>query len=180
LAGEQFPSDSPPLGTLKRGDEIVCSNNHGVRIESMQAIAVPIAFALPAMETILKEFAQRPGAANLALNIQDMHVPLETLMAVPVRVGVKAGLSRNEWQLSICAAVKPELYPIFDGQLRLLDAATSGAQIQLEGTYVVPLGAVGHAIDVTLLHGLAESSLHRFVHDLAIRVAALSRWAALV
>lgn len=132
------------------------------------------------METILKEYGQRPGAANLALNMQDMHVPLETLIAVPVCVVVKAGLSRNEWQLSICAAVKPQLYPTFEGQLRLLDAAACGAQIQLEGTYVVPLGAVGHAIDVTLLRGLAESSLHRFVRDLSIRVAALSRWAALV
>lgn len=141
-------------------------------------MAIPAAFALPAIETILKEFSQRPGAASLALDVQQMHVPWEALITVPVRAHVTSAGSRNEWNLTICAASNSRMYPVFEGALKLLDAAAEGAQLQLEGVYVAPFGAIGRAIDVTLLRGIAESSLHRFVRDLANRVATLSHWTA--
>ena len=151
---------------------------NGVQVESTTAIAVPAAFALPAIETILKEFKQRVYAASLALNLEEMHVPLEALISVPVEVDVSPSLSRNEWLLLIRAESKSNLYPVFRGRLTLLDAAAAGAQIQLKGSYVVPLGALGHAVDMTLLRSAAESSLNRFVRELAHRVASLSTWTA--
>jgi hypothetical protein len=51
-----------------------------------------------------------------------------------------------------------------------------GSQLQLDGDYTAPFGAVGRAIDATLLRGAARASLERFVREVAYRVAALSLW----
>ncbi len=153
-------------------------NGHsGVRISAATALAIPAALALPAIETILKEFAHRPGETSLALNIQQVHVPLEAMISVPIEVRVAAGHGRCEWLLSIRAASKPQFYPTFEGELSLLDAQKSGSQLQIDGSYAVPFGALGRVIDLTILRGVAESSLRRFIRDIANRVAALSRWA---
>lgn len=153
------------------------NDNTGVQISKATAIAIPAAFALPALETILKEFAQHPGSASLALNIQQLHVPFQALITVPIEARVAPGQCRNEWRLTIRAASKPQLYPTFEGTLQLLSADRSGSQLQLDGRYVVPFGTLGRTIDLTFLRGAAEESLHRFVRDVAGRVAALSRWA---
>jgi hypothetical protein len=155
------------------------TRNNSVRIKSATAVAVPVAHALPALATVLREFKQRPGAASLALDMRQLHVPLEALITVPVRLDVTDGAFRNEWQIHVCAESKPQLYPVLEGLLKLVDAIDRGSQLELDGVYVVPFGALGHAVDITLFRGAAESSLHRFIRDLANRVASLSHWAAL-
>ena len=149
-----------------------------MNVRSATAIKVPAAYALPAVETILKEFRKTPGTASLALNLQELHAPFEAMISVPVKTRIEPGCGRNEWHVAIDAAATPHLYPSFDGYLTLLDAPASGSELRLEGRYVVPFGTVGRAIDSTLLHGVAESSLRRFLRDIASRVAALSQWAA--
>jgi hypothetical protein len=52
--------------------------------------------------------------------------------------------------------------------------------LQLEGHYNVPMGALGRAIDATLLRGAAKESLDRFVRELGYRIIALTRWATYV
>jgi hypothetical protein len=150
----------------------------GVPVSSTTAIKVPVAFALPAVETILKEFGKTPGSASLALNLQELHAPFEAMISVPVNTRFEAGNGRNQWHVAINAAATPQLYPSFEGYLTLLDAPAIGAELRLEGQYVVPFGRAGRVIDMTLLRGIAESSLRRFLRDVASRVAALSRWAA--
>lgn len=141
-------------------------------------MTVPAHFALPAVETILNEFAQESGRASLALNVRQLRLPFQATIYVAVDARVLPGDAPNEWRIHICAARNPALYPTFDGVLTLVDAAAAGSVLQLEGEYDVPFGAVGRAIDVTLLRGAAISSLERFVREVAYRVAALARWAA--
>lgn len=149
----------------------------GINVSSSAAVAVPIHFALPALETILREFAQEPGRASLALNVRQLHLPFEATICVGIKARVSSGETRNEWHLQISAARNPRMYPTFDGVLTLIEVADSGSQLLLSGTYVVPFGALGRAIDVTLLRGAATSSLERFSRELAYRLTALAHWA---
>jgi hypothetical protein len=144
------------------------------KIETRTAIAAPAAFALPAVERILREFAD-PGNASLALNISELHLPFQAVISVPVQARVAAGAARNEWRLEIRAADRAQLYPVFEGTLRL-QRAGHGSELHLEGAYAVPLGTLGRAIDATVLRGAAGSSLQRFVREIAHRVAAISQW----
>lgn len=152
------------------------NGSNSVKMGAATAIAVPATFALPALETILKEFTQHPGAASLALDIRQLHMPFEALISVPVDAHVTPGCGRNEWRLTICAANTPNLYPRFEGMLTLLSAARSGSQLQIDGCYSVPFGSFGHLVDLTVLRGAAEDSLRRFLRDVANKVATLSRW----
>ena len=147
---------------------------HSTNIETATAIAAPAAFALPAVERILREFAD-PGSASLALNISELHLPFQAVISVPVKARVSAGCGRNEWRLRIQAAQHAQLYPVFEGALRLLRAGHT-SELHLEGAYAVPLGTLGRAIDATVLRGAAEASLQRFVREIAHRVAAISHW----
>lgn len=139
------------------------------------AVNAPAAFARQAVETILSEFAQEPGRASLALNVRQLHLPFQATITVPIEARVSPGQAATEWQLHIEAARNPELYPKFDGVLSLCDQGF-GSQLQLDGDYTAPFGAVGRAIDATLLRGAARASLERFVREVAYRVAALSLW----
>jgi hypothetical protein len=84
---------------------------------------------------------------------------------------------RGEWQLRICAASQPKLYPTFAGVLSLAPAGERSCELLLDGAYAVPLGVLGRAIDSTFLCGAAQASLERFVREIANRVATLARWA---
>ncbi|HLI95736.1 MAG TPA: hypothetical protein VKT72_06580 [Candidatus Baltobacteraceae bacterium] len=141
------------------------------------AVALDTTFALAAVETILNGVCSDTSQA-LALNIRQLSVPLEALISVPVDVRVRSGEARNEWRLRIRAVSKPHLYPRFAGVLTLIPAADQGCQLQLSGEYAPPLGAIGRVIDATVLRGAAQSSLERFVREIAYRIAALARWAS--
>lgn len=146
-------------------------------VTASSAIALDTTFALAAVETILKDACSETPQAALALNIAQLKVPLETMISVPIDLRVDSGDARNEWLLQLRAHSKPHLYPTFAGVLTLLPAGERGCQLQLRGEYVPPFGMVGRVIDSTVLGGVAQSSLHRFVKDIAHRVAAIAQWA---
>jgi hypothetical protein len=148
---------------------------HFTKVTAQTAIAAPAAFALPAVETILREFGN-PANASLALNASELGIPFQGIVSVPVRARVTAGNARNEWTLRITAAAHESLYPAFEGSLSLLYAAY-GSELRLDGAYEVPLEQLGHALDRTVFRGAAKSSLERFLREIAHRVAALLRWA---
>lgn len=157
------------------------NSNRTIQVSTDIALNVPAAVALPALETILEEFKRCPAQAALALNMRDLHLPFEALVSVPIQMHIARLPShgRNEWGIRICAAARPQLYPTFEGVLRLLLAGDRGSEVQLAGEYRVPLGPIGNALDATLFSGIAEQSLRRFVRDLTNRIAALARWAHL-
>lgn len=151
-------------------------NDPGIEVTTSAALAVPAHFALPALDAILSEFSKEPGRESLALNMRQVHLPFEATISVPIEAHVYAGNARNEWRLHIHAASNAAMYPTFEGVLTLITASDSGSQLQLDGRYAVPYGAVGRAIDKTVLSGAARSSLERFVRELTYRVAAITRW----
>lgn len=151
-------------------------DEYGIGVTASAALAVPAQFALPALETILHEFSQGPGRASLALNMRQLHLPFEATISVPIQALLFPCDAQNEWRLRIHAARRPALYPTFEGLLTLRAAADSWSELHLEGRYVVPLGAMGRVIDLTLLSGAARSSLERFMREIAYRVVAIARW----
>jgi hypothetical protein len=68
-----------------------------------------------------------------------------------------------EWE----AANRPHLFPFMKGQLALYPLTPTETQLDFSGIYEPPLGVLGSAINTVVGHRLAESSVHRFVADLA-------------
>ena len=155
------------------------SSAQGVFISTATAIPVADAYALPALETVLTELEKHPGSTSLALNMQELHVPLQAMVSVPVQAQVLADDERHAWHVEIRAASRPQMYPTFNGALRLVSCGERACELRLQGRYQVPLGALGRVIDSTFLRGAVDASMQRFVRELADRVAMLARWAKL-
>lgn len=64
------------------------------------------------------------------------------------------------------------LFPSMSASLevRMVPVDTRRTQLVLNGSYEVPLGPVGAAIDVVAGHHVAEATVHRFVQDIAERL----------
>ena len=60
-----------------------------------------------------------------------------------------------------------ELFPVFDGRLRLRRRAQGGARLFIEGHYRPPGGAVGMTIDALAMRDIAEATVDDFVHRVA-------------
>lgn len=95
-------------------------------------------------------------------------------IGVDVRIHIKAvrddpgvaGLSpvthvTLEWQ----AARTPGLFPLMTAQLSAWPLSASETQIEIEGEYRPPMGALGTAIDAAVGHRVADASVHRFLAD---------------
>jgi hypothetical protein len=61
----------------------------------------------------------------------------------------------------------PGLFPKLEGDLVIASLAPHLTQIALRGSYTPPFGAVGRALDRSLLHRIAEASVRSFVERLA-------------
>ena len=70
------------------------------------------------------------------------------------------------------AAEHPNLFPVMDADLRISDAAGDHIEVRVVGEYRTPLGAVGAVADVLAGRRVAESSIRRFVADVALRLEA--------
>lgn len=70
---------------------------------------------------------------------------------------------RLEWQ----AAKMPALFPFMEAELLVYPLTSTETQLDFSGVYEPPLGPVGKALNTVALHRIAESSVHRFVADIA-------------
>lgn len=68
-----------------------------------------------------------------------------------------------EWQ----AARMPGLFPLMNAELAVYPLTSTETQLDFSGVYQPPLGAVGKALNAVAGHRIAESSVHRFVADVA-------------
>jgi len=66
-----------------------------------------------------------------------------------------------EWE----AAKHPRLFPEMKGELAVYALTDRETQLDFDGQYTPPLGAVGSAIDKVVGHRIAEASIHRFISD---------------
>ncbi len=70
-------------------------------------------------------------------------------------------------QLEWSAINKPYFFPFMKAEILVYPLTPSETQLDFQGDYEVPLGAVGKGIDAVLFHRMAEASVHRFVSEVA-------------
>ena len=68
-----------------------------------------------------------------------------------------------EWE----AASRPHLFPFMKAELALYPLTGKETQLDFSGLYQPPLGVLGSAINSLAGHRIAESSVHRFVSEIA-------------
>ena len=84
--------------------------------------------------------------------------------AVELTVGEPARGAIESWiPLEWEATGLPGLFPRMQADIVVASVGPTLTQIAFRGTYRVPLGKVGEALDRTLLHRLAEASVKSFV-----------------
>lgn len=62
------------------------------------------------------------------------------------------------------------VFPHLEGTLSAWPLSATETQIEIDGTYTPPLGALGQALDALVLHRLAEAAVHRFVEDVVEQI----------
>jgi hypothetical protein len=70
---------------------------------------------------------------------------------------------RLEWE----AAKRPHLFPFMKAELTVYPLTKTETQLDFSGVYEPPLGPLGSAINAVIGQRLAESSVLRFVQDVA-------------
>lgn len=68
-----------------------------------------------------------------------------------------------EWE----AAKNPGLFPVMRAVLSVYALTATETQLDLEGEYEPPLGAVGRVLDAAVGHRVADASVHRFLEQVA-------------
>ena len=68
-----------------------------------------------------------------------------------------------EWE----ATNRPHLFPFMKAELAIYPLTATETQLDFSGVYEPPLGVLGSAVDSVIGHRIAESSVHRFVSDVA-------------
>lgn len=71
-----------------------------------------------------------------------------------------------EWH----AARATGAFPVMHAVLWAYALTPGETQLELEGTYAPPLGALGRAVDAVVGRRIAEASMHRFVQEVATRL----------
>ena len=87
---------------------------------------------------------------------------------VEMEVGEPARGATQTWiPLQWEATGVPGLFPKMEADVVIASIAPELTQIALRGSYRVPLGPVGRAVDRVVLHRLAEASVKAFVDRIA-------------
>lgn len=111
-------------------------------------------------------------AGNLSHTLQVNVGGFEVSKDVEVLVGEfePAKLMRSTVPLKWRAEHGRLLFPTLSADLSVIAISLEPAltQVSLDGTYEPPLGAVGAGADRLVLHRLADATVYRFVHDVAM------------
>jgi hypothetical protein len=112
--------------------------------------------------------------AALSVNVRGLELSTDVQLSVgETREEQRSGsrLSRTlHVPLSWQAAQSPGLFPIMRGECLVYPLSSSETQIELQGHYQPPFGALGGALDAVAGHRVAEASIHRFVRAVVERL----------
>ena len=103
----------------------------------------------------------------LSLGLRSLHLPVGGELRIPIAAQVHLEPVRWEATLEIAAADHPGFFPRFHGSVALNALGPAKSELWLQGTYSAPMGALGDRVDAALLHGAAESSLHKLLEHIA-------------
>ena len=94
----------------------------------------------------------------------DISISVKGISQAPVSgIGGPATIIQLEWE----AANRPHLFPFMKAQLAIYPLTATETQLDFSGVYEPPLGVLGSAVNALVGHRIAESSVHRFVADVA-------------
>lgn len=113
-------------------------------------------------------------AVSLSMNLSSFKLPDvgNVAVIVDITLGDAIGVPPNEFELKLHARNANSFFPQFEGHVRALDDGGSAAWVFLVGSYVAPFGPLGRALDATLMHGVAQESLHTFLRWFATETQA--------
>jgi hypothetical protein len=109
-------------------------------------------------------------AAGLRVNIAGLDIGAEIAIEVTEideEQGTLQSERRTRMNVAWEAVRNPRLFPEMKGTLSVYPLTSKETQLDFAGSYEPPLGPLGSAIDAAVGHRIAESSVHRFVTDVA-------------
>jgi hypothetical protein len=112
----------------------------------------------------------RSVASELRINIGGIEISTDISISVKdtkemARAATSPPMTRLQLQWS--AINKPYFFPFMNAELSFYPLTPTETQLDFQGDYEVPMGAVGRRIDALLFHRIAEASVHRFVSEVA-------------
>lgn len=155
---------------MSKGREIRCYDYVNRPYEEVRDALVKDALSI--FQSATKAAASRARSVAAGLRVDLGGVALEAEIAISVKnIEEKPAAAMSEpmmrLQLEWQAARMPGLFPIMQGELAAYPLTSTETQLDFSGVYEPPLGPVGKALNAVALHRLAESSVHRFVADVA-------------
>jgi hypothetical protein len=110
-------------------------------------------------------------AANLKVGVGALEIGTDVVievLGIDEREEGPAGRTRTTViRLRWSAARAAALFPSMEAELLVYPLSRDETQIELDGRYTPPLGALGGALDSLVGHRVADASVHRFVTDVA-------------
>jgi hypothetical protein len=95
--------------------------------------------------------------ADIQVSVKHVDVEPSKAMSGPVT------RLQLEWE----AARMANLFPLMKADLSIYPITANETQLDFDGFYELPLGALGKAMNAVVGHRIAEVCVHRFVSDLA-------------
>jgi len=111
-------------------------------------------------ESIASELRVDLGGVGLEA---DIVISVKNIEEQTPEMGVPVTRLQLEWQ----AAKMPGLFPLMKAQFSIYPLTSHETQLDFSGIYEPPLGAVGKALNAIAGHRIAESTVHRFVTEVA-------------
>src|SRR5215472_16166522 len=100
-------------------------------------------------------------------------------IGIDVRIHIR-GFREEEWIAGLApvtrvslaweAARATALFPATQAELSAWPLSGEETELEIEGEYRPPLGALGNAIDAAVGHRIAEAAVHRFLQDIAEQI----------
>ena len=154
--------------------------NRGQKIRSYDYVNHPFekvrdalsAHPLTVFQAATKTAAARANSLAAELRIDLAGITLGADISIFVRETVNLAAEGTvgpstvvhlEWE----ATNRPNLFPFMKAELAVYPLTATETQLDFSGIYEPPLGVLGLAANAMVGHRIAESSVHRFVSDVA-------------
>ena len=109
-------------------------------------------------------------AAALRIHVAGIEIQKDIVIAVKridERQSAALGTLVTHIDLQWEAAESPRLFPLMRAELKVYALTATETQLDLEGQYDPPLGALGKVVDAIVGRRIAEASVRQFLVDVA-------------
>jgi len=118
-------------------------------------------------EALNAQLHARVGPIEVAADVQ-----IEVASIVEEPESSPQGRPSTKLTLEWKAVHRPGMFPVMHAVLSVYALTPTETQLDLEGTYAPPAGAVGRAFDAVAGHRIAEASVQQFIQEVATALRA--------